>query len=121
MRSDDTSRRPKVNARRAPAVGLSEEKRLTYRLLLRTTLAISSVVLIILFVSEWVDDNQRLRNTLTNMNEQVDNIRDALEATMLDSSSLKREQAQGYFVGMGKNPDFKYLQVISTANACLHA
>lgn len=113
MRSDDTSRRPKVNARRAPAVGLSEEKRLTYRLLLRTTLAISSVVLIILFVSEWVDDNQRLRNTLTNMNEQVDNIRDALEATMLDSSSLKRERAQGYFSGMGKNPDFKYLQVLS--------
>ena len=84
--------------------GLSEEKQLTYRLLLRTTLAISSVVLIILFASEWIDDNQRLSNTLEDMNERVGTIRDALEATMLDSASLKRERAQGYFTGIGKNP-----------------
>lgn len=114
MRSDNTSATPNTSPRHAPAEGLSEEKRLTYRLLLRTTLAISSVILVILFVSEWFDDNQRLQNTIADMNGRVGIIRDALEATMLDSASHKRERAQGYFVGIGKNPDFKYLQVLST-------
>lgn len=92
---------------------LPDVKSLTYRLLIKTVIGISSVTILTLFVAAWIIDSRHFTDTYNDMEEQVNSIRTAFESIMLDSAGLKRERAQGYFSGEGQEHYFVNLRVVS--------
>lgn len=95
---------------------LTEEKRLTFLLLIKTVVGISSLTIVTMFVGGWVIDRQHFTETHDDMEAQVNSIRTSLESIMLDSAGSKRERAQGYFVGEGHKSQFVNLRLLTPDN-----
>jgi len=95
-----------------PAV-FSDEKKLTYRLLLKAVVAISSLFVIILLVAGFIIDRRYSEQKRLEMDQQVETITSVFESIMLDDSSNKKERAQAYLEKIGQDTIFNALRMVS--------
>jgi len=91
----------------------SDEKRLTYRLLLNTVLAITSMFVVILLVAGFIIDRRYFSQKQNEMERQVEDIAGVLSSIMLDPIALKSERAQEYFRNLGNDARYRELRLIS--------
>jgi hypothetical protein len=90
-----------------------DEKKLTYRLLLKAVLAISSLFVIVLFVAGFIIDRRYSEQKRLEMNQEVDHITSVFESIMLDPTERKEERAQSYFEKVGSDTIFNALRMVS--------
>ena len=105
----------KQNGSELPANGPAtpDEKRLTYRLLIRTTLALAVLTVIIMVIAGLLIDQSHFRQTYASMDKTISMVEDAVESIMHDTAGYKVERAQGFFEGIGKDELVLNLRLMS--------
>jgi len=106
--SDKDMSRPPVSRPTTP-----DEKRLTYRLLIRTTLALTALTVIAMVIAALIIDRSHIRQTYSGMGKTIKMVEDAIESTMHDTVGFKIERAQGFFEGIGKDELIRNLRLMS--------
>lgn len=90
-----------------------DEKRLTYRLLLKTVAAITALFLVLLLVAGFYIDYRYSMQKWAEMHAKVTQIAETLETIMLDDVDHKMERAQDWFQKVGMDTLFTSLRIIS--------
>jgi PAS domain S-box-containing protein len=91
----------------------TDEKRLTYTLLLKTVAAITALFLVLLLAAGLYIDYRFSLQKRAEMHEQVDQIAETLETIMLDDVVYKMARAQAWFQRVGMDTLYTSLRIIS--------
>ncbi len=90
-----------------------DEKRLTYRLLLKTVAAITALFLVILLVAGLYIDYRYSLQKRAEMHAKVEQIAETLETIMLDDVEYKMARAQEWLQKVGMDTLFTTLRIVS--------